>query len=93
MTLYLGNVSVNQARCVLASHSPLNSSVYQFAHSSHTSHRNISRRVSSNLELGRNEDAIVDATLALRELYCLQEGAEANFWDIIYERKDEETLV
>ncbi|XP_063676068.1 uncharacterized protein LOC134812524 isoform X2 [Bolinopsis microptera] len=51
-----------------------------------------SNRVSSNLELSRNEDAIVDATLALRELRCLLEGTEQDYWDIIEERKDEDTL-
>ena len=51
--------------------------------------------MSSNLELGRNEDAIVDATLALRELNSLLGGAgsEEDFWDIVEERKDEDTLV
>ena len=35
----------------------------------------------------------MDATLALRELHCLLEGTEEDYWDIIEERKDEDTLV
>ena len=50
-------------------------------------------RVSSNLELGRNEDAIVDATLALRELHCLLEGTEEHLSVVMEERNDEDTLV
>ena len=50
-------------------------------------------RVSSNLELGRNEDAIVDATLALRELHCILEGTEEHLWDVMDDRNDEDTLV
>ena len=35
----------------------------------------------------------MDATLALRELNCILEGTEEDYWDIIEERKDEDTLV
>ena len=50
-------------------------------------------RVLSNIKMERYEEAIVDATLALRELHCIVNGMEYDLWEVMENRDQEDVLV